>query len=235
MSRLHLTPWQRTRLRRQLQQTMDARLFRRTVAVLEFDRGRPAADIARILGVTRQSVYLWVEEYTRAHDSAALQDQEGRGRLPLLDEDHEHLLEALLGLSPQDLGFPHTAWTVPLLQEALAIATGLRPSEDTLRRVLHRLDYVWKRPRYVLEPDPDREKKKPHPAADPGLAAPQRRAGAGRDRPAALPAAARRLVPARGGREGVAERAQRAAGDLRGHEPAQRDAAVRAAGEGPQR
>src|SRR5215211_7041886 len=96
MSRLKLTSWQRRRLRRQLAETRDARLFRKTLAVLEFDHGRPAADIARMLGVTRQTVYEWIEAYTQDHDPASLEDQPGRGRHRLLDEDREHLLEALL-------------------------------------------------------------------------------------------------------------------------------------------
>ena len=41
MSRLNLTSWQRQRLRRQLAETRDARVYRRTLAVLEFDAGRP--------------------------------------------------------------------------------------------------------------------------------------------------------------------------------------------------
>ena len=49
MSRLNLTSWQRRRLRRQLAETREARLFRKTLAVLEFDHGRSAADIARML------------------------------------------------------------------------------------------------------------------------------------------------------------------------------------------
>ena len=181
MSRLNLTAWQRHRLRRQLKETLDARLLRRTLAVLEFDQGRTAADIARMLGVTRQSVYNWVGAYTQGHDPRALRDEEGRGRHPSLDEDDEHLLEALLALSPQDLGCPHVSWTVPLLQECLEVATGRQVSDDTLRRALHRLDYVWKRPRHDLEPDPEREKKTAHPPADPGAAPAQRRAGRGRD------------------------------------------------------
>ena len=89
MSRLNLTTWQRHRLRRQLRQTLDARLLRRTLAVLEFDQGRPAADVARMLGVTRQSVYNWVGAYTEGHDPEALRDEVGRGRHTLLDEDDE--------------------------------------------------------------------------------------------------------------------------------------------------
>src|SRR5262249_966505 len=143
MSRLNLTAWQRRRLRRQLKETLDARLLRRTLAVLEFDQGRPAADIARMLGVTRQSVHNWVVAYTQGHNAEALRDQEGPGRHRALDKDDEHLLEALLALSPQDLGCPHVSWTVPLLLEFLEVATGRRVSDDTLRRALHRLDYVW--------------------------------------------------------------------------------------------
>src|SRR5262245_29802045 len=119
MSRLNLHSWQRQRLCRQVAETRDVRIYRRTLAVLEFDSGRPASDIARMLGVARQTVYAWVGLYTEALQPSALEDAAGRGRTPLLDEDDEHLLEALLGASPQDLGYPHTSWTVPLLQEVL--------------------------------------------------------------------------------------------------------------------
>jgi transposase len=177
MSPLHLTSWQRRHLQRQLKETRDVYLYRRTLAVLEFDRGRAAADIARMLGVTRQSIYNWVEAYRQARNPAALQDEPGRGRSPLLDEDDEHLLEALLAGSPQDLGLPHTRWTVPLLQDALQLGTGCRPSDTTARRALRRLDYVWKRPRYILDPDPLREKKTPHLPASARPAAAERAVG----------------------------------------------------------
>ena len=206
MSQLNLTSWQRHRLRRQLAATEDVRLYRRTLAVLEFDYGRSASDIARMLGVTRQTVYNWIEAYTGSGDPAVLEDHRGQGYRPLLDEDAEHLLEALLSQAPQELGYPHTSWTVPLLLDALEVATGQRVSDDTLRRTLRRLQYTWKRPRYDFDPDPEREKKTPHPPANPGPTAAQRGAGGGRDRPAAVSAAARRLVQARRGRPGVAER-----------------------------
>src|SRR5436305_423008 len=134
MSRLNLTSWQRQRLRRQLTETHDARVFRRTLAVLEFDYGRTAADIARMLGVTRQSVSNWIQAYTQAGDPSSLEEDRGRGRPSLLDDDDEHLLRTLLAGSPQDLGYPHTCWTVPLLRHALEGGTGRTVSEDTIRR-----------------------------------------------------------------------------------------------------
>src|SRR3954447_23128272 len=155
MSRLKLTYWQRRRLRRQLKEATDARLYRRTLAVLELDRGRSAADIAEMLGVTRQSVSNWAAAYARDLDPTALADEDRSGRPRLLTEDIEDLLRSLLASSPQDFGHQATTWTVPLLQQEVEQSTGLWPSDDTIRRGLRRLDFVWKRPRYALDPDPE--------------------------------------------------------------------------------
>jgi transposase len=59
-----------------------------------------------------------------------------------------------------------------LLQEELEQGTGIAFSEDAIRDELHRLGYVWKRPRYVLDPDPEVEKKTTDSLADrpPGAA-----------------------------------------------------------------
>ena len=177
MSRLSLTPWQRRRLQAEVADTADARLLRRALAVLEVDAGRSPAAVARLLGVTRQSVYNWVGAYLRAGGPAGLADRPGRGRPPVLDEDADHFLDALLAMTPQALGYPHANWTVPLLQKTLAIGTGRRPSDDTVRRALAARDYAWKRPRYRLEADPEREKKTAHLPAGPGPARAQRPAG----------------------------------------------------------
>src|SRR4051794_40848246 len=75
-------------------------------------------------------------------------------------------------------------------------------------------------------------KKTADPPADPGPAAAEGGPGRGRDRPAAVPTLAGRLVEARRSRPCLAEWPQCAASDLRGDEPADRDPAVPAATEG---
>ena len=82
-----------------------------------------------------------------------------------------------MGHAPDQLGYPAVNWTVPLLREALQDGTGHWVSDDTVRRALDRLGYTWKRPRYVLDPDPELENKTAHPGANPGLAASQRCVG----------------------------------------------------------
>jgi transposase len=74
MSRFKLTYWQRRRLLGQLKMTAEARRYRRTLAVLELDRGRPAAEVTEMLGVTRQSVYNWADAFAREHAPSSLAD-----------------------------------------------------------------------------------------------------------------------------------------------------------------
>lgn len=177
MSELKLTAQQRHRLQAQLRQTPDARVYRRTLALLEVAQGRPVAQVADFLGVTRQSIYNWIATYTLTHDSAALCDDLRSGRPSLWTEDTRAWLGSLLEQSPDFFGYPAVNWTVPLLAEQLQHCTGQAFSGDTLRRELDRLGYVWKRPRYVLDPDPEREKKTADSPAHQAVAHSERPAG----------------------------------------------------------
>jgi transposase len=172
MSEFALTPARRRRLQQQLKYTQDARVYRRTLAILQVDQGIPINQVAHLLGVTRQSIYNWIDDYCQDHDPAALADAQRIGRPRFWTEDLQGQLQNLLGQSPEQLGYPAVNWTIPLLREQLGRSTGQWPSEDTLRRQLHRLDYVWKRPRYVLDPDPELEKKKALAQANQAVAAP---------------------------------------------------------------
>lgn len=92
MEAFRRTSWQRRCLRSQLRHTLDARVCRRTLAVLEVDRGRSIAQVAQMLGVTRQSVYNWLASYGTAHDAAALVDAPRGGRPRLWTEESASFL-----------------------------------------------------------------------------------------------------------------------------------------------
>src|SRR5262245_13407245 len=111
MSRSKLTYWQRRRLHDQLKAATEARVYRRALAVLELDRGRPAAEIAEMLGVTRQSIYNWADDFARDPDPESLADDPRGGRPRLLDEPAEGLLRSLMRQSPQEFGHPDTDWS----------------------------------------------------------------------------------------------------------------------------
>jgi transposase len=159
MKRSGIKALQQHRLQEQLTSTSDVRLYRRTLAVLEYARGRSVQDIANTLGVSRQSVHNWIALYLHTFDARSLADGNRAGRPRLWTPDMQELLRDLMEHSPDRWGHLERNWTVPLLQTEVERATGSRLSEDTIRRGLRAERYVWKRPRYMLEPDPDREKK----------------------------------------------------------------------------
>jgi transposase len=161
MSHERLTPAQMQQLERQLARTDDVRLYRRTLALLMWGRGSPVAEIASLLSVRRQSVYNWIAIYTQTHEPQSLRDGERPGRPPRFPAQFEARLADLIAVPPDQLGYLAVNWTVPLLQDHFKHECGTTFSDDTIRRALHRLGYVWKRYRYVLDPDPELEKKTP--------------------------------------------------------------------------
>jgi transposase len=159
MSDFPLTPSQRRRLEQQLRATRDAGVFRRTLAVLEAASGRSVTEIARLLRTSRPSVYHWLEGFHSSLDPGSLQDHRGGNHSTLWTDELQALLAASLEEPPDHFGYQAVEWTAPLLREHLTRWGGTRPSVRSIRRQLHQQGYVWKRPRYVLDPDPEAEKK----------------------------------------------------------------------------
>lgn len=58
--------------------------------------------------------------------------------------------------TPQDFGYFRSRWSCATLAEVLAWETGVRKSAETIRRKLHELGFVWRRPRPIVGPiDPE--------------------------------------------------------------------------------
>jgi transposase len=159
MRELTLTAAQRHQLEQQLRETRDAGVYRRTLAVLEAGAGRSITEIARLLRTSRPTVYHWIECYQDDRDPHRLLDHRGGNHPTGWTAERQALLEASLARPPDHFGYPAVEWTVPLLRAHLA-HSGTEPlSATSIRRQLWALGYVWKRPRYVLAPDQEREKK----------------------------------------------------------------------------
>ena len=186
MSQFFLTDHQKHQLQEQLKRTRDAHVYRRTLALLAVDQGEPIAQTTRLLQIGRRTLYDWIERYQDCQSPKALLHQPGQGRPTLWTKRDVATLNSVLRKSPQDLGYPASGWTTSLLQEYLFHKSGLIVSENTLRRQLHHLGYGWKRFRYVLMADPDREKKKADSAPNRHAANPQRCFGRGRNRSSPL-------------------------------------------------
>ena len=139
--------------------TVPAGIYQRALIVKWSSEGLTPLEIARLLCASRPSVYQWLEVYRATRDPGSLADHRGGNHPTLWTEELRALLAASLTGAPDHWGSAAVEWTIPLLQEHLARYGGVRPGAEALRQELHQQDYAWKRPRRVLDPDPEREKK----------------------------------------------------------------------------
>ena len=145
MNAFHLTGTERERLQDLLLNTRNTGLYRRTLALLEVDRGRPVAHIAQLLQVSRWSIYHWMDRYRNQGRPEALRDKHRTGRPRHWAEEWAGLLHQAMAQGPETWGYAGSQWTVPQLRELLTRLTNRRLSALTLRRRLRDLGYEWNR------------------------------------------------------------------------------------------
>ena len=149
-------------MRRALGHTQDVRVYRRAQALLLVAEGRTLAEAAHVVGLSRPTVYFWLQRYLQQRRVEALRDGARHGR-PKVSADitpEQILLE--LNCPPSDWGYSTHVWTVALLATHLERRYGCPVNPHTLRRRMRALGLRWKRPRYVYsEKAPHLPQKKP--------------------------------------------------------------------------
>jgi transposase len=150
MDRLLLTPEQETALAAQLATTCDTRLRARTLALLKVAQGERISRVARLLAVSRLTVYHWIALYNHTRDPANLADhRQGYPPQTWTPELEKLMVSALAGV-PRDADLPAATWTATLLQQHLMRLSGHFIPESIIRRRLRSLGYAWKQGRYAL-------------------------------------------------------------------------------------
>jgi putative transposase len=125
-----------------------SRRLRMHIVLLATDSHRPTR-IARVLYCSRTTVYTIVERFM-AEGQAAFDDQKRRGPRSLLDEPAKERIERLVEEDlPAHHGWLRSRWSCKLLVMELFNQRALVVSRETVRRVLHKLDFRWRRPRPV--------------------------------------------------------------------------------------
>lgn len=151
----------RRRLAKALEQAREAKTYQRIQAVLLIAQGYSVAEVARITGSTRRSVYYWVQRYLKHHCVLALDDAARTGRPPTAAAITKARILRELARDPLKLGYRTTVWTVALLATHLSQRYHTPITPRTLRRRMKELGLRWKRPRYVYATkDPHRAQRK---------------------------------------------------------------------------
>jgi transposase len=122
-------------------------------ALLWLDAGMAIQEVADLLGVHRQTVSRWRDEFFARSDlsfSERLLDAPRTGRPRAGGGQMEALIDEVIDLDPRRLGYRATTWTASLLCDHLEAAPQIEVSRKTVSRTLDRLGLRWKRPRHRL-------------------------------------------------------------------------------------
>jgi transposase len=132
-----------TGLRDEAAARQDVLAFKRAAALLAVCRGRPVKQVAELIGVTRQSIYNWLESYGNGGADRGLADAPRSGRPPRMDNQLLAVIRRALSQGPRDFGYNRTTWSASLLGQHVESVCGCKVSGETIRRHLHKLGFAW--------------------------------------------------------------------------------------------
>jgi putative transposase len=145
-------------IRKMKRESKPSRRLRMHIILLAGD-GRSPTEIARTLFCSRTTVYSVVDRFV-LEGGAAFHDRKRRGPVALVNDSAQELIEGLTEEAlPAERGWLRSRWSCKLLALELFKDRALVVSRETVRRLLHRLDFRWRRPRPVA-PSKDPEQKR---------------------------------------------------------------------------
>jgi transposase len=118
---------------------------RRRRAGRMFAKGTTQAEVARALGVSRQSVSRWFGEW-EAGGADALRGAGRAGRRPLLDEAQLVEVDRVLREGPAAHGFATDLWTLERVAAVIEATTGIAYHPGHVWKLLKRLGWSVQRP-----------------------------------------------------------------------------------------
>jgi transposase len=148
--RIDLCPADRAALRVAFDTTRDADTRLRYQMVLLAADGRTAPQIAPLVQRSEATVQRVLHRY-QDEGVAAVPHRPIPGAAPTVTPAWEAELRRVIELDPHEVGVASPLWTTGLLATYLAAQTGVEMSAETVRRYLHRFDYVCKRPKWTLK------------------------------------------------------------------------------------
>ena len=141
--------------------TKDVRIQQRAqMILLAAERNMVACEIAAIVRKDEQTVRRWLKRYV-AEGIEGLQDAPRPGAQPTVTPEYRARLVEAVRRRPRSLNQPFSLWTCQRLADFMAEETGIRMSDETVRRYLAMEEIALSRPQHkISSPDPEYEVKK---------------------------------------------------------------------------
>ncbi len=156
-----LTPTQSEELEQLYRTTKEPRLRTRAqMVLLSVEQGLKVPQMAALVRESEATVGRWLKR-DLAEGLEGLHDAPRPGRPSEVTEAYRAALLAAVRRRPRSLGQPFSLWTLQRLVDYLAENTGIRVSDETVRRALKQAGIVLSRPQHkISSPDPEYAVKK---------------------------------------------------------------------------
>lgn len=133
---------------------------RAQMILLSAEKGLKAEEIAEVVRESSVTVLRWLHRYN-SEGIEGLMDAPRPGRSLVVTEEFRKRLVEVVRRRPRSLGLEYSMWTLQRLADFLAEETGIRVSDETIRRELAKEDIVFSRPQHTISsPDPEYQVKK---------------------------------------------------------------------------
>jgi transposase len=142
MIRISLNESEREELTR-LRLGRNSNVGERAYYVLLSDSGKSAPEIAEHLKRNIITIRLWLNRYMEA-SVPGLMNQSPPGRPAKKTPAIEKHLQEMLTKLPQDYGYQESGWQINIFRDWLQ-RQGIQACDNTIAKVLDKLDYVYKR------------------------------------------------------------------------------------------
>ena len=116
-------------------------------AVTMLSEGYDIHEIADFLTMTKTNIYYYIKRWNKL-GLKAIEDQRGKGtpNRRMSDEMEDDLLHTVLHTKPSEFDFLGSVWTSQLLSDYLYQNYGVRFCCQTMRNILHKHNFSFKRP-----------------------------------------------------------------------------------------
>jgi transposase len=133
---------------------------RAQMVLLSAEQQMKVGQIATIVRESEATVLRWLKRYI-AEGVNGLHDAPQPGRPATVTVAYRQQLLETVRRRPRSLDQPYSLWTLQRLVDYMAEQTGIRVSDETVRKILHHGGIELSRPQHkITSPDPEYEVKK---------------------------------------------------------------------------
>lgn len=123
----------------------DAMEKRRMRAARMFEQGRPQAEVAGVLGVSRQSASVWYQKW-KDGGRKGLKAAGRAGRKPRITREQLAEVERELMKGPKAFGYATDLWTLPRIAKVIKKVTGISYHPGHVWRIVRSMGWSCQKP-----------------------------------------------------------------------------------------